>query len=103
VPKQVPPKEQSSLKNQGRQEAGPKSSKLVSALTALEEPSGRFDPRFEARGLDALDALHLAVASGAKADYFTTCDDRLLKKAQQLQGLACKIVSALGLVSEVTK
>jgi len=57
----------------------------------------------EARGLGALDALHLAVASGANADYFATCDDRLLKKAQQLQGLACKIVSVLGLVSEVTK
>ena len=57
----------------------------------------------EAQGIGATDALHLAVASSAKADYFATCDDRLLKKAQQLQGLACKVVSALGLVLEVTK
>jgi uncharacterized protein (DUF4415 family) len=37
-------KEQSSLKNRGRQGAGPHGSKLVSVLAALEEPAGRFDP-----------------------------------------------------------
>ena len=57
----------------------------------------------EAQGIGAIDALHLAVASSARADYFATCDDKLLKKALQLQGLACKVISALGLVPEVTK
>jgi predicted nucleic acid-binding protein len=54
-------------------------------------------------GISAMDALHLALASVAKADYFTTCDDNLLKKARSVKDLACKVVSLLGLVAEVTE
>lgn len=48
-----------------------------------------------------MDAVHLALASTAKVDFFTTCDDRLLRKAKAESGLDCKVVSALALVSEV--
>ena len=58
---------------------------------------------FERQGLQALDALHLALASTAKADFFCTCDDKLFRKAQTLPGLSCKITTLLGLVPEVTK
>jgi predicted nucleic acid-binding protein len=71
-------------------------------LTISDESQAHAEA-LEAQGIGAIDALHLAAASSASADYFATCDDRLLKKAQQLQGLVCKVVSALGLVSEVTK
>ena len=57
----------------------------------------------ESRGLRALDAVHLALASTAKADFFRTCDDKLLRNSQALSNLTCKVVSVLALVSEVTK
>jgi predicted nucleic acid-binding protein len=50
---------------------------------------------FEAEGIKPLDALHLASAVIAEADYFCTCDDRFLKRA--------KAVSPLELITEVTK
>lgn len=31
-------------------------------------------------GIKPLDALHLASAEAAAADYFLTCDDRLIKR-----------------------
>lgn len=53
-------------------------------------------------GIKPIDALHLATASGAKADFFCTCDDSLLKKGKTLKTLATKVVSPLELIAEVT-
>jgi predicted nucleic acid-binding protein len=50
-----------------------------------------------------MDAVHLALASIAKADFFGTCDDKLLRNSQVLTHLTCKVVSVLALVLEVTK
>ncbi len=36
---------------------------------------------FESKGIRSRDAIHLACAIKGKADYFLTCDDRLMKKA----------------------
>ena len=36
---------------------------------------------FESKGMRSRDAIHLACAIKGKADYFLTCNDRLLKKA----------------------
>ena len=58
---------------------------------------------FEQNGICAMDAIHLALASNAQADYFCTCDDALHRKALSLAGLNCKIITLLGLVPEVTK
>jgi predicted nucleic acid-binding protein len=41
---------------------------------------------FEQMGLSAMDAIHLALASTAKADYFCTCDDKLFRKAVSIPG-----------------
>ncbi len=59
--------------------------------------------QLEEQGLDAMDAIHLALASTAKADFFCTCDDRLHRNALTIQGLNCKVTTLLGLVPEVTK
>lgn len=58
---------------------------------------------FEQSGLGAMDAIHLALASTAEADFFCTCDDRLFQRAKALSGLSCKVTTLLGLVPEVTK
>ena len=57
----------------------------------------------EIRGVRSMDAVHLALASTAKADFFGTCDDKFLRTSQTLFGLTCKVVSVLALVPEVTK
>ncbi len=56
---------------------------------------------FENKGIHPMDAIHLALASIAKADFFVTCDDKFLKKAQLITGLNCTVISILNLVSEV--
>jgi predicted nucleic acid-binding protein len=57
----------------------------------------------EGRGISPMDAVHLALASTAKVDFFATCDDRLLRKAKEVTGLECKVISALGLIPEAFK
>ena len=57
---------------------------------------------FELRGLCAMDALHLALASVAQVDYFCTCDDKLYRQAQNLEGLGCKVITLLNLVMEIS-
>jgi predicted nucleic acid-binding protein len=52
-------------------------------------------------GLKPLDALHLAYAVEAEADYFCTCDDRLLKRARAAHSGPPKVVSPLELIAEV--
>ena len=57
----------------------------------------------EHAGVTSMDALHVALASEAAADFFATTDDRLLRKVQTTPGLNCRPVSLLTLVPEVTK
>lgn len=40
----------------------------------------------EGYGIGPMDAVHLALASTAKVDFFVTCDDRLLRKAKAVTG-----------------
>ncbi len=62
----------------------------------------RTDPQLEERarllvlaGLKPLDALHLASAEAGRADFFCTCDDRLLKRARVVAAPPTKAVSPL--------
>ena len=55
----------------------------------------------EQAGFKAFDALHLALAEIEQVDYFCTCDDRLIKKAQSHKGIAIRVVSPLELAQEV--
>lgn len=51
--------------------------------------------------IKSLDALHLASAIEADADYFCTCDDRLYRKAKQLDTRSTKVVTPLELIEEL--
>ena len=53
-------------------------------------------------GIKHFDALHLACAEHANADFFITCDDDLIKKANKIKELSVKVVSLLTfIVTEV--
>lgn len=53
-------------------------------------------------GIKPLDALHLAFSVEAQADYFCTCDDRLLKRAKEVNTLQTIVVSPLELIAELS-
>jgi len=52
-------------------------------------------------GIKPLDALHLASAEEAQVDYFCTCDDKFLKKAQAISDVKTKVVSPIELIEEI--
>jgi predicted nucleic acid-binding protein len=54
---------------------------IVSTQIALTTGIERRAVELQKRGLTSLDALHLAAAESAHADYFLTTDDNLLRKA----------------------
>jgi predicted nucleic acid-binding protein len=54
-------------------------------------------------GLKPLDALHLALAETGKADYFCTCDDKLLRNAKKVEDLMVKVISPVDLIQEIEK
>jgi predicted nucleic acid-binding protein len=54
-------------------------------------------------GIKPLDALHLALAESGNADYFCTCDDKLLRNSKQVTDLLVKVVNPVDLVQEIEK
>ena len=52
-------------------------------------------------GIKPMDALHLASASWIKADYFCTCDDKLINQSQKLTDIETQVISLLALAIEV--
>lgn len=73
---------------------------IFAAVTApVEQRAGTFVEL----GVKPLDALHLALAEAAGADYFCTCDDRLLRKLRQIQGLKMQVASPIDLAQELEK
>lgn len=54
-------------------------------------------------GIKALDALHVALAESGSADYFCTCDDRLLRNAKRVRDLLVKVVNPVDLIQEIEK
>jgi predicted nucleic acid-binding protein len=54
-------------------------------------------------GIKPLDALHIALAETGSADYFCTCDDKLLRNSERVQGLMVKVVNPVDLVQEIEK
>ncbi|NOZ48422.1 MAG: type II toxin-antitoxin system VapC family toxin [Chloroflexi bacterium] len=51
-------------------------------------------------GIKKLDALHIACAINAEADYFLTTDDGILKKASTVKDI--KITDPIGFIKEVS-
>jgi predicted nucleic acid-binding protein len=54
-------------------------------------------------GIKPLDALHLALAESGNADYFCTCDDKLLQHSKRAEDLMVKVVNPVDLVQEIEK
>jgi len=53
------------------------------------------------RGLTPFDALHAAAAITSKADYFCTCDDKLLRRFRSFAYDSPRAVGPLELVAEI--
>jgi predicted nucleic acid-binding protein len=69
------------------------------ALDAKVEQRAR---ELNAVSIKPLDALHLASAEAVGAS-FCTCDDRLLKKAQKIEGLQTRVLSPLDVIEEIER
>jgi len=54
-------------------------------------------------GIKPLDALHMALAESGNADYFCTCDDKLLRNSKRVKDLTVKVVNPVDLVKEIEK
>jgi predicted nucleic acid-binding protein len=63
-----------------------------SVLTAAKE--------FESKGIKPRDSMHLACALKGKAEYFLTCDDKLIKKAVAV-GVNLKLMNPARFVEEL--
>ena len=76
---------------------------LASERLELTDEAEALAESLESHGVRPMDAVHLALASIAKADFFASCDDQLVKKGQAISGLTCEVVPVLGLLPEVIK
>lgn len=63
-----------------------------SVLTAAKE--------FESKGIKPRDSMHLACALKGKAEYFLTCDDKLIRKATTLD-INIKIINPLRFIEDM--
>jgi predicted nucleic acid-binding protein len=80
--------------------------KVLSKATVFVHTESQIEERARTllgEGIKPVDALHLASAVEAKADYFCTCDDRFLKRAKAADTGQTKVVSPLELITEVTQ
>lgn len=80
-------------------EALSKANLSIARSQSIEEQA----QRFVEVGIKPLDALHLAAAIAAQADYFCTCDDRFLRRAKEAETGLVKVVSPLELVTEISR
>lgn len=76
---------------------------LASERLLLNDDCENLAESFAQSGLSAIDALHLALAATAGADYFVTTDDKLLRRAKSIPDLTVTPISLLGLVSEISQ
>lgn len=81
-----------------RREHGEQVLNRALSFVLIDEPKERRAEEFTRRGIKAMDALHLAAAEGANADYFCTCDDRFLRRAKSFSDLETIVVSPLELI-----
>ena len=74
---------------------------LAGERLILSEASEHLADSFAKTGLSAMDALHVALAVTAGANYFVTTDDKLLRRAKLLQNLSATPISVLSFISEI--
>jgi predicted nucleic acid-binding protein len=73
------------------------------ALVPVDSQVEEHARKYQAEGIKPVDALHLASAVAAKANYFCTCDDRFLKRAKAVDTGQTQVLSPLELITEVTQ
>ncbi len=88
---------QDPLRSTHAYEALSKATSYIDATEAVLERAGNLRDL----GISPLDALHLASAIEAGADFFCTCDDKLLRKAKSMMIEGTKVVSPLELIVEL--
>jgi len=76
--------------------------KSATIYVKINELIGSRAGAFILLGIKPLDALHLASAELAQADYFCTCDDRFLRRAKAIVDLKTKVVTPLELIEELS-
>ena len=86
-----------------RKEYGFEVLRKAGAFIVLNEQIEDRARKFNKLGMQPLDALHLASAEEAEADYFCTCDDKFLTKAKAVEDLKTKVVSPIELIEEIEK
>jgi predicted nucleic acid-binding protein len=89
--------------NLARQEYALEALAQASTFVALDEQVEKRARALHHQGINPLDALHLACAETAGADFFCTCDDELLRKARRLPDLQIQVASPLELIAEVER
>ena len=72
-------------------------------ILSITEKESRRAADLMAFGIKPLDALHLALAESGQADYFCTCDDKLLQNSKRIADLSVKVISPVDLVQEIEK
>jgi predicted nucleic acid-binding protein len=76
--------------------------KAMNVLVVTEKEKSRAVEIIQS-GIKPLDALHIALAESGNADYFCTCDDKLLRNAKKVKNLAVKVINPVDLVQEIEK
>lgn len=68
-----------------RREHGEQILARARSIVIVNEQIEQRSRHFVQMGVKIMDALHLAAAEAAGADYFCTCDDRFLRRAKALR------------------
>jgi predicted nucleic acid-binding protein len=76
--------------------------KAASVISVSEKDKTRAAELMQFR-IKPLDALHLALTESGNADYYCTCDDRLLRNAKKVKDLSVKVINPVDLVQEIEK
>lgn len=84
-----------------RREHGEQVLAQATTIVSVDERIEQRSRHFVQMGIKIMDALHLAVAEAAGADYFCTCDDRFLRRAKAVAGLQTRVVSPLELIEAI--
>jgi len=95
---------------EGQQSPLPIRKEHTLAVLSLAKKTLRLSERDKTRaaeiitsGIMPLDALHLAVAESGKAEYFCTCDDKLLQFVKRSKDLSVKVINPVELIREIEK
>ena len=91
--------ESSRVRNRSRRDFASRVLQLATEDVSLSDGVRELQREFEQAGLKPFDALHLACAVAARADFFCTTDDRLLKRSRDANTRTTRVVAPLELAA----